>query len=285
MAYLFNKVIIVGVGLIGGSLGMEILRRKLAPVVIGVGRSRANLKVALAKRAIRKGCSPQQFINQLAGADLIILATPVRSVAGYFSLLRSAARQGNLSADLIVTDVGSTKRGIVRQAERLLPAEIPFVGGHPIAGTEHSGAQAAWLGLFRNKICILTPGNKTNRRAVKKITELWKAVGSQVITLSPEIHDARLGAVSHLPHMVAYALVHTVLRQPQALRLGGGGFRDFTRIAASDPVMWRDIGLENGAVIQKNIRALERELKVIKKMLARNEGEKLRRYFVGARKV
>lgn len=241
----FQQVAIVGVGLIGGSLGMVLKQQGLAKRVIGVGRSIENLELAVKVGAIdRYERDPQRA---LPGTDLIVLATPLERYADHLTKWADC-----LEAGTVITDVGSVKRRVVEQAQQLLPAHAPFVGAHPIAGKETSGVAAASPDLFRGATCVLTPTAQTNTTALRRVRAMWERAGSTIITMEPDLHDWILGAVSHLPHVAAFALMN-VLRTLEAskqegldlLAYSGGGLRDTTRIAASSPEMWRDICLWN----------------------------------------
>ncbi|OGP14628.1 MAG: hypothetical protein A3I75_00315 [Deltaproteobacteria bacterium RIFCSPLOWO2_02_FULL_50_16] len=282
----FEKVVIVGVGLIGASLGIDLLRQKMARCIVGIGRSRANLLVARRKKAITHIFSGRLLEEAWKGADLIILATPVAAMDYYFKSLRQAAKKGYLKKRLVITDVGSTKAGILRSAHRSLGScHIPFVGAHPIAGTENSRAKAAFSGLYKKKICVVTHEARTPLWAVRKVQGMWRGVGAHVKIMKASQHDILLAHCSHLPHMVAYSLVHALLAQPKALGLAGGGFRDFTRIASSDPEMWRDICVENQEALLQAIRHFEQKLSSLKTMIRKREGRLLSRYFEKAREV
>ncbi len=250
---LFEQVTIIGVGLLGGSLGLLLKEKKLARRVIGVGRRIENLELAVQVGAIDKFVlNSRQTIGQ---SDLIVLATPVHT---YLTHIQEWGQ--DLSPGAIVTDVGSVKGQLVLDVESALPSSTFFVGAHPIAGKEKSGVAYSESTLFQGSRCILTPTPHTNPEALKRIQSLWKATGSHVMNLDPMVHDWILGAVSHLPHVVAFALMQTLEslqeRNPEAqelLTFSGGGLRDTSRIAASSPEMWRDICLANGKNISEMI--------------------------------
>ncbi len=241
----FKQVAIIGVGLIGGSLGMILRRKGLADQVVGVGRRVENLKTAVELGAIdRYVADPKEGVR---GADLVILATPVDT---YDRHLKEWA--GCLSPGAIVSDVGSVKGTLVEQSEASMPAGVHFVGAHPIAGKEKTGVAAGTDQLFKGARCILTPTSKTDAQALERVRVLWQETGSVVLTMDPHLHDQILGAVSHLPHVAAFALITALAdlrdREIPPLDLAahsGGGLRDTTRIAASSPEMWRDIFLWN----------------------------------------
>src|SRR5215213_2240992 len=256
----FKQVAIIGVGLIGGSLGMILRRKMLADHVIGVGRRVENLEMAVSMGAIdRYVADPKEGVR---GAELVILATPVDTYHGH---LKDWAHC--LTPGAIVTDVGSVKGVLVERAEAAMPPGVHFVGAHPIAGKEKTGAAAGTDQLFCGARCILTPTKRTDAGALERIRQLWQETGSVVLTMDPHLHDQILGAVSHLPHAAAFALMNALadLRDQQlpALDLAGhsgGGLRDATRIAASSPEMWRDIFLWNGENVVSFIERYERAL-------------------------
>ena len=286
MAVHFKQVAIIGVGLIGGSLGMILRRKTLADHVVGVGRRVENLKTAVALGAIdRYVADPQEGVR---GADLVVLATPVDT---YERHLREWAHC--LAPGAIVSDVGSVKGTLVERSEAIMPAGVHFVGAHPIAGKEKTGVAAGSDQLFKGARCILTPTTRTDPAALDRVRQLWEEAGSIVLLMDPHLHDQILGAVSHLPHVAAFALMNALaeLRDQQVPALdlaghSGGGLRDTTRIAASSPEMWRDIFLWNRdnvvSYIDRYARALEELKQLIKaedaagieKLLERAKGER-----------
>ncbi len=278
----FQKVTIIGVGLMGGSLALAMKKEGLAGAVLGVDRQPHQLEKAVARGAIDAyTCEPAEGIQ---GADLVVLATPV---GRFETIIRQVAPK--LSSGCIVTDVGSTKGALVGQIESMLPGAVSFVGGHPIAGKEKSGIEAASMDLFKGARCILTPTSRTHRPALEKIKNLWKEIGSEVVTMDPMDHDRVLAAISHLPHMAAYALVNTALDlldgDQTLVACSGGGFKDFTRIAASSPEMWRDICLLNGENILATLEAYEMVLGRIKRYIQDHNGDGLYQEFERARKL
>lgn len=239
---LINRLAIIGVGLIGGSLARVLRERGEVGEIVGIGRGRANLE-----RAVELGVIDRFSHDPLVGvhdADVVFLATPVCTIA---DLVRQIAP--GLARGCIVTDGGSVKGEIVDACEPLMPAGTHFVGGHPIAGTEKSGVDASFSTLYQGRRCILTPTSATDPAALAKVRRMWELAGSDVVVMNTIKHDRVMGAVSHLPHMVAYSLVNAVGEYDRCgenlLKYSAGGFRDFTRIASSDPVMWRDIALMN----------------------------------------
>jgi len=238
----FKQVTIVGVGLIGGSLALSARGNGSFDHVIGIGRTRDNLQ-----KAKERGVIDDYTLNLAEGvkeSDLIVIATPVCTVVPLIEKMLP-----HLKENALVTDVGSVKGSIMKKVDALPFSNIHFVGGHPIAGTENSGVEAAFMGLFNGRKCILTPSKRTDPVALEKIKALWISVGSDVVTMDSEHHDRIMAAVSHLPHMIAFTLVNFLSgidnSRESIFNFSAGGLKDFTRIAASDPVMWRDIALMN----------------------------------------
>lgn len=277
---MFQKVVIIGVGLIGGSLGLALKGRGLAAEVVGVGRSQENLAVALEYGAIDRVDQPA---GALPGADLVVLATPVGTVRQVLAHCRP-----HFTASTLVTDVGSTKAAVVAAAAELLPPETAFVGGHPMAGSEVTGAAGADPYLFENAYYILTPTEATPGWALERATALARGVGAIVTTMSPQEHDAAVAAVSHLPHLVAAALVNAVAGRPGAdgiLHLSAGGFKDTTRIAAGSPVMWRDIFLSNRDALLDLLGSFRSSLGQLEQAVAAGDGEAVLNELETARRV
>jgi prephenate dehydrogenase len=272
MAVHFHHVAIIGVGLIGGSLGMVLKRRRLADTVVGVGRRLENLQTAVALGAIdRYVADPADAVR---AADLVVLATPVDTYERHCTSWGAV-----LPAGAIVTDVGSVKGALVERAEGWLPAHARFVGAHPIAGREKTGVGAGSPDLFRGARCILTPTVRTDAEAMARVRILWEEAGSVVSTMDPHLHDRVLGAVSHLPHVAAFALMNTltglreaVVPELDLLAYAGGGLRDTTRIAASSPEMWRDIFLWNRENLLAMIDGYREELKTLRRLIASADG-------------
>jgi len=241
----FKRVAIIGVGLIGGSLGMALKRLGLAEEVLGIGRDHEKLRLALELGAVDRVTAD---LKDVSGAALVIVATPVSAV---IPVVTEAA--GDFEPGTIVTDVGSVKAGIVNALQPIAQAHrFHFVGGHPMAGSERTGVKNADPYLFENAYYVLTPAAETDRGALEAVSKMAAAVGARVIELSPEEHDRYVAAVSHLPHCVAAALVNTIAELPEreaVLPLAAGGFRDSTRVAAGDPGMWRDIVIANREAI------------------------------------
>jgi prephenate dehydrogenase len=240
-----DKLVVIGVGLIGASCALALRAAGTVGQVVGIGRSRANLDRALARGAIDRGLMLDDgWVHEVAGADLVLIAIPV---AQYRSVLASLADA--LDERTVITDAGSTKQDVVLAARETLRSRLPqFVPGHPIAGNERSGAEAGDASLYVGRQVILTPLPETSPAAVALVAQFWTACGARIARLDPARHDRILAAVSHLPHLLASALVAELAsRQDSAeyLSNAGSGFRDFTRIAGGSPEMWRDIALAN----------------------------------------
>jgi prephenate dehydrogenase len=264
----FERAAIVGVGLIGGSLALAAKQAGLIGEAIGVGRSEANLEVARARGVVDRTV---RDLAALGAVDLVVLAVPVRSTADMVARLLP-----HLPAGAVLTDVGSVKGEVVDAVEALLPAERSFVGAHPIAGSEQAGAQAARADLFQDARCILTPTPRTDRPALRRVRELWEGVGARVDEMSPAAHDQALAWVSHLPHVVAYALVRALAAvDPKLAALAGGSWRDTTRVAASSPELWRDIFLANAAALGAATQAFGAEVERLRAVVASGDAAAL----------
>ena len=269
------KLVVLGVGLIGGSFALALKARGVVGEVVGVGRSRGNLDEALAAGVIdRAVLRDGPWLRELGDADIVLLATPV----GEFPALL-AAMAGALAEGAVVTDGGSTKQDVVAAARAHLGAALPrFVPAHPIAGTEQSGARAAFATLFEGRHAVLTPLPETDATALARVRTLWEACGADVVTLDAPTHDRILGAVSHLPHFLAAAYVAELAVRPDSgelFGLAGSGFRDFTRIAAASPAMWHDIGIANRDALRHEIAAFRGALDVLDTALRDGDGHTL----------
>jgi prephenate dehydrogenase/3-phosphoshikimate 1-carboxyvinyltransferase len=249
-APLFNRVAIIGLGLIGGSLAAALRERGLAATVVAGSRSARTLERGLALGLIDEGS--QDLALAVRGAELVFVATPVSSMAAVLAALKPG-----LAARAIITDGGSVKRTVIDAARAALGEHFArFVPGHPIAGKEKSGVAAADASLYQNHRVILTPVEDTDANAVEKVAAVWRAVGAEVLKMAPDHHDQVLAQTSHLPHLLAFSLVDTLARQgdsDEIFRYAAGGFRDFTRIASSDPVMWHDIFRENRDAVLESL--------------------------------
>jgi prephenate dehydrogenase len=277
-----GKLVVVGVGLIGGSFALALRAAARVDSVVGIGRGRANLDAALALGIVDRAIPlAADWTRELADADVVLLATPV---AQFPPLM--AALAGALGVATIVTDAGSTKQDVIAVARAELGGALRrFVPGHPIAGTEHSGAPAAFAALFRDRNVVLTPLPETDPAARAVVASLWAACGANVRELDPAVHDRIFAAVSHLPHVLAFALVDLLAGRPdadEAFRYAASGFRDFTRIAAGSPEMWRDIALANREALLAEVAAFRTQLDRIAAMVAAGDGAALEAVFARA---
>jgi len=277
---------LIGVGLMGGSLGMAVKRARLVGEIVGYAPQAAELKRAVQRGAIDR--SAKTAAEAVQGADLIVLATPVGT---FEPLVKSCA--GSFKPGALLTDVGSVKGALIGRIEALLPPHVIYLSSHPLAGGERSGIDASSATLFDGGRCLITPGRQSNQtgrpEALKRLTRLWEGVGATVTTLDPFEHDRYLALVSHLPHLVAYALVNCAMEAakeaPGLLGFSAGGFRDFTRIAASSPEMWRDICLENRAEIVKALARYQATLEQYRRLIDAADGASLEQSFRNARRV
>lgn len=260
---MIRRLAVVGLGLLGGSAAMAARTRGLAREIVAIGRRAERMAPAVTAGVVDH--ATVDLAAGVRGADLILLATPVATLE---TLLTEVWRVAD--ADAVLTDVGSTKSAIVATAERLAGSRaLAFVGGHPIAGSEQSGYESARPDLFAGATVILTPTDRTDPPAVKRVSEFWEAIGSRVVTLDPEEHDRVVALVSHLPHLVAFALVEAAARvDPAALGLAGQGFTDTTRIAASDPQVWQEIFLSNRAALSESLTAFRLALEELERHIA-----------------
>ena len=282
MALLFRRMVVVGVGLIGGSLALDARKRGLVGEIIGVGRGQVNLRFAQRQGVIDRYVTTETDIPE--DTDLLMMATPVQTTLSLTKTFLPVLRPG-----CIVSDVGSVKAEIVRGMERLLPSTIPFVAGHPIAGGEQWGARAAKADLFVGHRCILTPTKSTDSAALRKVALLWRKVGAKVEMMDPETHDRVLGIISHLPHVLVYALVNTLARtRVRGVDLKSycaGGFKDFTRIASSRPELWRDICLMNRRAVGQSLGDYIESLEQLKLWIEEGKGTLLEKEFARANEI
>lgn len=271
-----KKLVIFGVGLIGGSVALALKKAGSTAQIIGCGRSHKNLQAALDLNVI--DATTSDIAEALKDADIILIATPVAQTADILHAIKP-----HLNSHTIITDAGSTKVDVLRCAKEILGEHFSqFVGGHPIAGAEKSGVIAATADLYHNKNVVLTADPVTNPQAVQSVRNLWQTCGANVSEMPAQTHDGIFAAVSHLPHLLAFALVDEVASRPNAEQLFGfaaSGFRDFTRIAGSHPEMWRDISLANKTALLSEITAYQEELARLKKMLEQEDGNSLHALF------
>jgi prephenate dehydrogenase len=277
-----RKLVVIGVGLIGGSVALALKRGGLVERVVGVGRSRANLDEALQAGIVDSAIAlDQPWPSELRDADVVMIATPVAQVPSLF-----AAMAGRLGQHTIVTDAGSTKQDVVAAAREYLGDALPrFVPAHPIAGNERTGAAAAFATLYDGRNTIVTPLPETDADALARVRALWEACGARVVELDPRTHDRIFAAISHLPHLLSAAYVADLAVRADAEELfahAGTGFRDFTRIAAASPEMWRDITLANRDALIVEIAAYRGALDVIESAMQQADGESLQALFQSA---
>ena len=276
----WKKVTLIGVGLLGGSLGLALRKRRLAKSVVGFVRRKAS--VAECKRIGAVTLATQDLGLAVEGAEMVVLCTPIAQMRPLVEQMLPALVPG-----AIVTDVGSVKGSVVRELEALLAkVGAHFVGSHPMAGSERTGVAAARADLFVDAVCVITPTRASNKAAVGKVEQLWKSVGSRLLRLTPEVHDDLVSRSSHLPHVVATQLVNLVLRPEQPKEQGmlcANGFRDTTRIASGSPEMWRDIAVANRKNLLRALSAFESGLRDFQRALrSRNEGA-ISKFFEQAR--
>jgi prephenate dehydrogenase len=271
------RLAVIGVGLIGGSFALALKQANAVSHVVGVGRDPANLKLALECGAIDSMAPDAAAAAR--GADLVLVATPVGQYPKVFASLADTKA--------LVTDAGSTKRDVVAAARKAFGNKVAqFVPAHPIAGAEKSGFAAASAELFRGKRVVLTPLVENSEEIISKVDQAWSACGARITRMDPDEHDAVLAAVSHLPHLLAFALVHDVARRENSAQLfsfAAGGFRDFTRIASSHPEMWRDICIANRERLLHELKSYSNELGSVQKLLEAGDGAGLEELFAAAR--
>ena len=277
-----DKLVVVGAGLIGASCALALRAAGAVGEVVGVGRTRTNLDAAVAAGAIDRALTlADDWTRELRDADVVLIAAPVGQYADLFAALAPHVHDA-----LVVTDAGSTKSDVAALARTFLGARLPrFVPGHPIAGSDRSGAAAATATLFRGRSVVLTPLAETAQEATAAVRALWRACGADVREMAPEAHDRVFAAVSHLPHVVAFAFVADLAARADGadlLAAAGSGFRDFTRIAASSPEMWRDIALSNRGALRDEIARLTAALRAVDADLAAGDGDALARTFARA---
>ncbi len=273
---MIDKLAIIGVGLIGSSLSLALKQTGTVGEVIGYGRSQKNLKKGVELGVIDGFESTIEA--SVKDADIIVVAVPLGAMQQVFTELKPA-----VSKTVVITDVGSTKGSVVVAARAELGEVFPrFVPGHPIAGTEKSGVEAGFADLYQNRRVILTPLEQTDQDATSTIDAMWRDCGAIIEYLSVEHHDKVLAATSHLPHMLAYALVHYLSNlndHEEIFRYAAGGFRDFTRIASSDPVMWRDVCISNGDVLVGLIEQYQQELDRVAAAISAGDADELLKFF------
>jgi cyclohexadieny/prephenate dehydrogenase len=280
---LFERVAIVGFGLIGSSIGRAARSLQLARTIVAVDRDDGVLE-----RVAALDLADERFADVAEGArdaDLVVLCVPV---GAYGAVTKAMA--ASLKAGATVSDVGSVKSAVVAQVAPHLPAGVAFVPAHPVAGTEHSGPDAGFATLFRGRWCILTPPEGTDEAAVERVRSFWTAMGSNVEVMTPQHHDLVLAITSHVPHLIAYNIVGTAadletVTQSEVIKFSAGGFRDFTRIAASDPTMWRDVFLHNKEAVLEMLGRFNEDLASLARAIRWNDGEALHGLFTRTRAI
>jgi len=277
----FERVALIGLGLIGSSLSHAIRRGGLAKTIAGHAQSEKTRDTALRLGLVSSVyATPAEAVRQ---ADLVILCTPIGAYASIATAIAPALDRG-----AIVTDVGSVKGSVARDVGPFMPAGVHFIPGHPIAGTEHSGPHAGFAELFDGRWCILTPARDADPAAVERLKTFWMALGSHVEIMDAEHHDLVLAITSHVPHLIAYNIVNTArhlerVTDSEVIKFSAGGFRDFTRIAASDPVMWRDVFLNNKEAVLEMLARFTEDLTALQRAIRFGEGESLHQLFTEAR--
>ena len=279
----FERVALIGLGLIGSSLARAIKAHGLAGKIIGHARTIETREKSLALGFIDEAADSAEAAVQ--GADLVVIAAPVGATGAIAEEITSF-----LSPGAIIIDVGSVKQAVVEAVQPHIPEGVHFVPAHPVAGTEESGPEAGFAELFENRWCVLTPPPGTDAEAVARVTALWRAVGSQVDTMDARHHDMVLAITSHLPHLIAYTIVGTATDlenhlQQEVVKFAAGGFRDFTRIAASDPVMWRDIFLANKDAVLEMLGRFDEDLTALQRAIRYGDADALEEIFTRTRDI
>jgi len=273
---MIDRLAIIGVGLIGSSLALALKQAGVVGHVVGCGRNQQNLQKGIELGVLDSFES--SVADAVKGADMIVVAVPLGAMKVVFDQLK-----GNIGENTVITDAGSAKGSVVRIAAAVLDEQFAqFVPGHPIAGTEKSGVEAGFASLYQNRRVILTPLDETDKLATQRVDAMWRECGAEIEYLSVEHHDKVLAATSHLPHMLAYAMVNYLSglnEHDEIFRYAAGGFRDFTRIASSNPVMWRDVCLSNGGALLEFIDGYKNELDMISAAIKTNDADALLKLF------
>lgn len=280
---MFDRITLIGVGLIGSSLARVIRREGLAGEIVISTRSAATL--ARAEELQLGDRYEADAATAVRNADLVIISVPVGASGAVAKEIAPALKEG-----CIVTDVGSTKESVIAQMQPHMPQNVHFIPGHPLAGTEKSGPDAGFATLFENRWCILTPLAGTDNAKLEKLADFWRACGSNIDTMEPQHHDMVLAMVSHLPHIIAYNIVGTAddlqtVTKSEVIKYSASGFRDFTRLAASDPTMWRDVCLHNKDAILEMLARFSEDLSALQRAIRWGDGDKLFDLFSRTRTV
>ena len=280
---MFNKVCIIGCGLIGSSIARAIRKNHLSSKIVSSNRSDSVNKKVIELKIVDDSSSDTK--KMVEGSDLIIIAAPLSSYENIISKIKNSLKSGT-----ILTDVGSVKENVINLIEKDVPANVSWISSHPIAGTEESGPEAGFSELFKNRWCILTPSKKAQEKDIKLLETFWKKIGSKVDIMEAKQHDYILSITSHMPHLIAYNIVNTSLniqdeKESVIVKYSAGGLRDFTRIAASNPIMWRDIFIQNKKNISKMIDKFIEDLEDLKKAIENEDGKKLEEIFTKTKKI
>ena len=280
---MFKKVCIIGCGLIGSSIARGIKKNKLATKVVSSNRSNSTNKKVIRLKIVNEASSDTKKI--VKGSDLIIIASPLSSYKNIILKIKSSLKNG-----AILTDVGSVKKNAISLIEKNIPKNISWISSHPIAGTEESGPESGFSELFKNRWCILTPSKKSKSKDIKLLEKFWQKLGSKVDIMNAKQHDYILSITSHMPHLIAYNIVNTTLKikkkkNRNIVKYSAGGLRDFTRIAASNPIMWRDIFIQNNENTSKMIDKFIKNLIDLKKAVKSKNEKKLEKIFKNTKKI
>jgi len=270
---MFKKIVIAGVGLIGGSVGLAVRKRKIAREIVGLCRREISCRKAVASGAVHT--ATMDVRKAVKGAGLIIISTPISRIAG---IAKEAAKYADKGT--IITDAGSTKKDVIK-AIGDMPSGVHFVGSHPMAGSEKTGVSNAYPALFEKSVCVVTRTVKTDGRAFLTVKKFWKSLGADVKVLSPDEHDELVAFISHLPHAVSFALSRTA--ENKSLVFAANSFRDMTRVAASDPVLWHDIFMTNKKNLLSAVKRFKRNLSDMENSIRKNDSKKLLKLIEEAR--
>ena len=280
---MFKKVCIIGCGLIGSSIARAIKKNKLAGKIVSSNRSKVTNKKIIKLNIVDEASSDTKKI--VKGSDLIIIASPLSSYKNVILKIKNSLKSG-----AILTDVGSVKKNIISLIEKNIPNNVSWISSHPIAGTEESGPESGFSELFKNRWCILTPTKRSKAKDIKSLKKFWKKLGSVVDVMDAKKHDYILSITSHMPHLIAYNIVNTALKikkkkDRNIIKYSAGGLRDFTRIAASNPIMWRDVFIQNSDNTSKMIDKFIENLKDLKKAIKSKNEKKLEKIFTETKKI
>ena len=280
---MFKKICIIGCGLIGSSLARAIKKFNLSEKIVSSNRSDTVNKRVLELKMVNDSSSDTQKMAK--DSDLIIIATPLSSYENVILKIKNSLKSGT-----ILTDVGSVKERVIGLIEKDIPKDVSWIPSHPIAGTEESGPEAGFSELFKNRWCILTPSKKAKEKDIDTLKSFWKKIGSKVDIMDAKQHDYILSITSHIPHLVAYNIVNTSIniqeeKQSAIIKYSAGGLRDFTRIAASNPIMWRDIFIQNKTNTSKEIEKFIANLEDLKNAIENEDGKKLEEIFIKTKKI